>query len=219
MDVAAQMAKSSKRDITQDDMQEIISICASGELEVDYFKEKLVAFSGVINGMRGVSALDYIKAIQYCSFIATGDTQYDAYCKTHPDRVAAKACDGTVRASANLYHKTDLVQKIIGMTEIPLHMIFMSVKYRAVEKLVHLMDSSASDRIQMESADKLLTHLRTPETSKIQIDIGVKSNETMDSLDKTLMALAQKHVDMISSGVHTAKDIVDAEILDGNSDS
>lgn len=215
-EIAAQIAKQSKRTVTDHEAMTIVAICQDESIEADYFKEKLVSFSGIINGMRGVSVIDYIKAVQYCTFIATGDTQVDAYRKTHPDRVAAKSCEGTIRASANLYHKTEIVQKIIGMTEIPLHLIFMSTKYKAVQKLAELMTTSNSDRIQMECADKLLTHLKTPETSKIEIDIGFKKNETVDSLEKTLEALAQKHVEMIGSGSYSAQDIVDAELVGGS---
>ena len=211
--IAQAIAKQSKRDIGEKETELIESLLGSDSIEPDYFKEKLVTFSSVINGMRSVTAVDYIKAVQYCSYMSLGDSQYNAYCKTHPDRVAAKSNDGTVRASANLYHKTDLVQKILAMAEIPFHLMFMSKRYAAIEKLSDLMMNSGSDRIQMESADKLLTHLKPPESSKIEIDIGIGRNSAISSLEATLTALAIQQVDMIGSGKMSAKNVVDAELI------
>ena len=205
------MEKQSKRSFGDKEKQ-LIQEIIDGGIEPSYFQDKLISFSSVIKGMRGVSGIDYIKAVQYCSFIAIGDSQRRAYEKTFPDRVAKKQADGSISASSSFYHRTDLVQKILDMSQIPLHMVFMAEKYKAIQKLSELMTGADSERIQMESADKLLTHLKTPENTKLEIDIGFKKNETLDNLDKTLSMLAKKHIEMIGSG-HTAKDIVDAQII------
>lgn len=207
------IAKNSKRNIGEAEIELMNALCDEGSIEPTYLKEKLVTFSGVINGMRSVTAIDYIKAVQYCSHLSMGDSQYNAYCKTYPDRVAAKACDGTVRASSNLYHKTDLVQKILAMAEVPFHLMFMEKRYRAVEKLFDLMNNAGSERIQMESADKLLGHLKAPDSSKIEIDIGIRKDSAISSLEATLTALATQQVSMIESGQYNAKNIVDAELV------
>lgn len=212
-DLAKIIAKNSRRTIGEEEIKLIDELCGEGSVEPSYFKEKLVTFSSVINGMRSVTAIDYIKAVQYCSHLATGDSQYNAYSKTFPERVAAKASDGTVRASSNLYHKTDLVQKILAMAEVPFHLLFMGKRYAAIEKLFELMNNAGSERIQMESADKLLTHLKAPETSKIEIDIGIKKDSAIVSLEATLSQLASQQVAMIGSGQITAKHVVDAELI------
>lgn len=193
--------------------KELIQSIIDGGIEPSYFLDKLVTFSSVMKGRKGTSTKDFIRAVQYCSYIAIGDSQISAYKKTFPDRVAKKGSEGTVSASASFYHRTDLVQSIIKMAQVPMHLIFMAEKYKAIQKLTNLMENADSERIQMESADKLLVHLKTPENSKIEIDIGFKKNETLDNLDATLTALARKHIEMIGNG-HTAKDIVDAQLIE-----
>ena len=216
VDMINELRRSTRKEFGEEELKVINEITENG-LDPSYFKDKLVTFSSILKGATRVSAIDYIKAVQYCSYIAVGDSQANAYRKTFPDRVAKKASPNTVISSASFYHRGSMVQQILSSAQIPLHLIFMAEKYKAIEKLADLMVNADTARIQMESADKLLTHLKSPENTKLEIDIGFKKNETLDNLEKTLAQLATKQVEMIGKG-YSAQDVVDAKIITNDED-
>lgn len=211
-DLISQLETNSKKKFGETDIELIKQIAESGEIDMNYYSEKLISFSSVVKGMRNVTSKDYIKAIQYCSYIVSNDTQVSAYRKTFPDRVANKKADGTIRASANQYHNSELVTRILSLAQVPAHLMFMSERVEAIGKLTDLMRNADSQRVQMESADKLLSHIKPPEESKLTLDVNVR-NEAVQSLDAKLTQLAQHHVSMASNGEITAHDIVDAEFV------
>jgi len=208
-----QLKVNTKKEFTIEEGGLIEKIINEEEFDSTDFKESLITFSDVLKSNKRTNAIDYIKAVQFCSHMSIGSSQYDAYVKTFPDRVAAKSGEGTVRASASIYHKTQLVQGILSMAQVPAHLIFMSERHKAIEKLVSLMNNEdATHRIQMESADKILSHIKPPEESKITLDVNV-NNDALDSLEKAIETLATNQVKSISDGKNTAQDVVDAELV------
>jgi len=210
-----QLKINTKKDFTVEASELIEKVILDEDFDSDQFKESLITFSDVLRSNKSTCAIDYIKAVQFCSHMSTGATQVGAYRKTFPDRVARKRCVGTVNASASIYHKTQLVQGILNLAQIPVHLIFMAERHKAIHKLVSLMENvDATHRIQMESADKILNHIKPPEDSKLTLDINVK-NDAIENLELTINRLAEQQVDMIKKGMHTAHDIVEAEIETG----
>lgn len=213
IDLAKQLKTNTKKDFSDADMELIEKVICDDDFDSDEFKESLITFSDVLRSNKRVGASEYIKAVQFCSHMSTGSSQLAAYSKTFPDRVAKKKAHGTVVASASLYHKTDLVQGILRMAQIPAHLIFMAERHKAISTLAELMSNpDSTDRIKMESADKILNHIKPPEESKLTVDLNVK-NDTIENLEATLERLAQIQIDMVGSGMHTAKDVVDADII------
>lgn len=214
VDLYRQVEKNTKKTVGKEEVALIEKICAMEDFDPDYFKEKLITFSSVAAGMKNTSTIDYIKAIQYCSYIGVGDSQVGAYTKTFPERVASKATDGTIRASAFMYHNGKMVQDIIEVSMVPMHLMFMSQRFAAVEKLAHLMVHSKNERIQMESADKILVHTKAPEKATFELELGSKANDQLSQLNDTMNKLAQQQVDMIEKGQQSAKDVVEAKIVE-----
>lgn len=211
-DLKVELRRGSKKDFTDEHLKFVDQLCTEEGFDHELFKSQMVSFTDALKGNKRAKPIDYIKAIQYCTYISMNNSQVNAYKKTFPDRVASKKTEGTVRASASIYHRTDLVQSIIKTSQVPMHLMFMSERYRAVEKLVNLMnDPDASHRIQMESADKLLSHIKPPEESKLTLDVNV-NNEAIQSLDAKLEALAGAYLDRVEKGKITAQDIVDADL-------
>lgn len=213
-----QLTNSTKKKFSDAEGELIEKIIETQEFDSDEFKENLITFSDVLRSNKRVLGTDYIKAVQFCSHMASGASQYSAYCKTFPDRVAKKKSDGTVRASASIYHKTELVQKILRMAQVPMHLMFMSERFKAVQVLVGLMsDADSTDRIKMESADKLLHHVKAPEESKLTVDLNVKS-DALSNLENAIEQLAMAQIKQVEDGMSTAHDIVDAEITGERND-
>ena len=208
-----QLKTNTKKEFGNDAMELVDAICKDGEFDGDIFKNQMIAFGDALKGNTRATPTDYVKAIQYCSYLALDKGRVTAYKKTFPDRVAKKKTDAAVRSSASIYHRTDLVQAIVKASQVPMHLMFITERYNAINKLVSLMnDPDASHRIQMESADKLLGHIKPPEDSKLTVDLNI-NNDAIQSLDQKLEMLAENYMNRASQGKITAQDIVDAEFV------
>ena len=176
------------------------------------FSEALLTFSNVLKSGKYKSEA-YVKAVQYCQYRSINMSMVKSYRLTYPLRCfrdgKAKPT-GTVDALASLYDKTKLVQSILAQMQIPLHIMMMGERVRAANVLAHLMIHGETDRIQMESADKLLNHIVPPETQKIELDIGIKTDDTIKELNTTLTKIADLAQDRIKAGLITPVEVIES---------
>ncbi len=176
------------------------------------FAEQLVTFSSVLRQGR-YKAEGYIKAVQYASYRQMNLSMVASFKRTFPERCfrdGKKKPQGTVDALASLYDKTAIVQGIMTQIQIPLHIMMMSERVKAANILAHLMVNAETERIQMESADKLLNHISIPETMKVEMDIGVKTDDTIKELNETLTRISEIASNKIQSGTVTPVEIIES---------
>jgi hypothetical protein len=181
-------------------------------LDKEQFLERIVTYSNVLSSGK-YKAKDYIKAVNFCSLMAIGESQVSAYRKTFPDRVANKNTESTIQSSASIYAQGDLVQKIMAQSMIPIHFMFQSERVKALQVLAELSVSADSERIQMESADKLLgrLHETMPKEAKIELDVN-HSHTGLDELSNALTELAVKQKELHSDGHMNLKQIAESKI-------
>jgi len=128
----------------------------------------------------------YLKAVKFASYINIGKKTYEAFALTHPDKYKEykqQAEDegwdlSMLRNKLSLkganFKKTQLVTKLLARSIVPLGIAFSHYKAEAVGVLADLMINADSQRVQMESADKLLTHLNVDKS-----EFAIKSEEVM----------------------------------------
>lgn len=164
---------------------------------------------------------DYLNAVSYVSYKLMGLSNQEAYFKTFPNRHAALVAEGkdtkTISSYVSMYTKGKLVNLILEQSLIPVHVLNQDYKQKAINKLAQLMEEGETDRIQMESADKLLTHLATPKDNNYQISVEHTDNSGMTELKNALASLAQQQLSSIRSGESTksiaSQRIIEAEIV------
>lgn len=76
------------------------------------------------------------------------------------------------------------------------------------------MMTASSEKVQMEAANSLLTHLKPSETKKGKLEIGLGESRGMDELRTTMAGLAPRQLELISVGVQT-KTIAHQELGQG----
>lgn len=195
----------------EDATKQAISLIKETHEAPEEFMERLVTFGNVLKAGR-YKATDYVKAVQYTTYRSMDMTMKDAFMQTYPERCyrgGERKPEGTIDALASLYDKTKLVQSILAQMQIPLHIMMMNERVRAANVLAHLMVNSDSEKIQMESADKFLNHVAVPETMKIEMDIGIKTDDTIAELNETLNKLADMAQNKISQGAITPTELVE----------
>ena len=179
------------------------------------FVKSILSYSGVLMTGR-YKTTDYIKAVEYCTYISSGSSIIDAYRKTFPDRALRRLEDGraeiTSNSAATIFHKNALVQKILTQATIPMRLFFLKDKYDAINVLATEMHTAQYSKDRISAADKLLVHLADPMEAKIELDIGVKKDNVIDDYEKAMKMMVEKQREMIEQGADV-KSIANAKIV------
>ena len=187
------------------------------------FRDNLVGFVGILkDGKYSLEA--YVNAVKYCSFKLLGDTNIGAYTKTFPDRYQRMLTEGAeerhIHSVCSAYNRTILVNKIIEQSLVPSHILNAEYYQRALNKQVNLMDNpDVSFKVQTDAANSLLTHLKPPEISKIELDVNVREDKSILELQDTIRALALKQKQLIEGGTMTVTQVAHSKLLISSQDN
>ena len=160
---------------------------------------------------------DYFAAVKFVSYKAMKHNNKTAYIATFPERYEKLVLDNRtekeISAYVSAYANNKLVALVSAQALIPVHIANNWAFQEAVNKQVSIMrNEDASLRVQSDAADSLMKHLKPPEESKIEIEIGVKQTSVLDQLREATAQMVQAQVKDIESGNRTAKDIAGSGI-------
>lgn len=164
----------------------------------------------------------YFDAVQFVTYLSMGDKNIQAWVKVFPKRyarlVANNNSEKDISAHVSMYFKTHLVQKIIAQTLIPACIMNAHHFQGAINTQVRLMNNAKSEKVQSDAANSLLTHLKPPETKKIELSVTNKDDSITKGLKELTVQLAAQHKQMLDNKVITAKDVAHQKlIIDGES--
>lgn len=183
------------------------------------YRDNLLSFTSVMQDGK-YKITDYLNAVRYVSFKLMGATNVEAYTKTFPERfqrlVNEGADDKTISSYVTAYNKTQLVNKIMEQTLVPVHVLNQDLYQKAINHSAYLMIHSKSEKVQADCARTLMEQLKAPETTKIELEVGVKNNEAIDELRAITAELAARQRTEIQAGNVSAKDVANAPLLIDN---
>ena len=215
----ALLPKQFKGTVTQEVMDEINN-ALSDPIANEAFKENLLSYTGVMRDGK-FKIGDYLKAVKYVSFKLLGSSNIDAYLKTFPDRHQEFIKNNTsakdMSSYVAMYNKNKLVNLIFEQTIIPFHVLNSDLYQKALNVQVELMTSpDVSPKVRSDAANSVLTHLKPPETTKIELDIGVKSDSMIEQLRTTMAEFSAQQLKAITLGTQSVTDIAHSKlVLDG----
>ena len=180
------------------------------------FRENILGYADAMS-TGNYNIPDYISAVKYVSYKLRGDTNEAAYTKTFPDRVAQYHRNGVDSISPWVasYIRSKLVIEMMGRSMVPTHILNADIHQKAINRLAYLMVNSTSEKVQSDSATSLLTHLKPPETAKIEIDMNITKVDGIDDLRAATMELVKNQRLAIQAGKNTAIEIAHSKIIDG----
>ena len=160
---------------------------------------------------------DYINAIKYCSHKIMGASNIDAYVKTFPDKYQAMLSAGKnakdISSFVTSYNKNKLVNLILEQSMIPSWVLNQDMYQKALNHQLYLMLNAKSEKVQSDAANSILVHLKPPEVTKVELDIGLKKDSAMEDLKSTLAELALTQKQFISAGVTQVKDLAQQKLV------
>ena len=204
-----------RRGISQTTVDRIHTLINNPDMYEEY-RDNLLSYASVMKDGR-FKMEDYVNAVKYVSHKLRGDSNIDAYVKTFPAKYQSYMVRGMsskdISAYVAAYNKNKLVNLIYEQTAIPVWVLNQDLKQKAINQLATLMMTAKSEKVQADSANALLTHLKTPETTKVQLDIGVQQDDSINSLRNAVQELAAQQRDAIRAGAITAQDAAHSKLI------
>lgn len=215
--------------------QELVDVLNEVKDEAEFQGEPLLNTAVVYEKLminNKASVREFIDAIRFCAYLVTMDDNYtEAYKKTFyyrdfvKERISADTKSikyAELTSAASRYRRNNkLVADLLVYSQAPLEIMFLGWRYKAVGVLADTMMNAKLDRDKINAAKELLVATKGPETKRIELDIGVKENSAIASLNEQLSVMAGKQVMLLESGARELsdfgslkpkqEDVVDAE--------
>jgi len=177
---------------------------------LDFLKENILGYTQVMREGK-FKIIQYLNAVHYVSHKLMGSTNIDAYIKTFPDKYKRFLREGVaskdIASYATAYNKTKLVNLIFEQTLVPTHVLNAPMFQQALNTQAELMLHANSEKVRSDAANSILTHLKRPEVVKMELDIGMKKDSTLDHLRKSTLELVEQQKAALAKGTHNVKEI------------
>lgn len=199
-----------KGHITQDMVNQLNALSKDPE-EARYIRENFVSFSKVLQEGR-FKLGDYVRAVMYVTHKVMGRSNLEAYKSTFPDRYAALVADGRspkdIASYVAAYNKGKLVTLVMEQAIVPTWILNQDMFQEALNTQYAIMsDTTVSDKVRVEAANSLLTHLKKPEVHKAELKVDVAMSDGMEALQQQISKMASMQKDLIEGKAATAQDV------------
>ncbi len=204
-----------KKNINTEVIDQINELLADPDMYEQY-RDNLMSYTNVM--MEGKFKLSsYISAVKYVSHKLMNCTNLLAYTKTFPDKYADFLARGVsssdISSYVHAYNSSKLVNLIYVQTLTPIAVLNNHMVQQALNVQADLMVNAKSEKVRSDAANSILTHLKLPETQKIERDIGVKGDSSIDALRASTMELVAMQRQMIQSGSMSAGDMAGSKLI------
>ena len=196
----------------------------------DEFMNTIITYKDVMEKQKA-SLKDYLAAIRFCAYLESEDYNLtEAYKKSHchTEFVRERLDSPTNSAeykqltnAASRYRKRPLIVQILTQSQLGLHLMFQGEQYRAINVLSDIMVNGRSEMARVAAAKELLANTKAPETHKLELDIGIRNESAMESLNAQLAQFALQSMEQLKSGrvdlstlgaMTVAEEVIDAEV-------
>ena len=203
-----------KKSVNQELIDQVNTTLADPEMFESY-RDNLLSYTKVMaDGRFKIS--NYIEAIKYVSHKLMGATNIEAYIKTFPDKYNRFLAQGVtpkdIASYVTAYNKSKLVNLIFEQTLIPSYVLNQDLYQKALNVQADLMITSKSDKVRCDAANSLLTHLKMPETQKVELEIGVREDSSIAALRETTLALSRQQRLMVEAGMMNAQQVAHSKL-------
>ena len=204
-----------KKSVNQELIDQINTTLSDPDM-YEAYRDNLLSYTRVMSDGR-FKVTDYISAVKYVSHKLMGCTNIDAYSKTFPDKIARFTAQGVapkdIASYVTAYNKSKLVNLIMEQTLIPSYVLKQDLYQKALNVQAELMVSAKSEKVRSDAANSLLTHLKMPETQKVELEIGVKEDSAIATLRATTMELARQQRMMLEAGAMNAQEVAHSRLV------
>lgn len=221
----AALPPSVRKNVTQSTVDKVKDLLSDPDMASEY-RENLVSYTQVMKEGR-FKIDDYVSAVKYVTHKLMGRSNQDSYRLTFPQRyqsfMARNFSAKEISVYVAAYNKNKLVNMILEQTIIPSWVLNQDLYQKALNVQAELMVTANSEKVRTDAANSVLTHLKRPETTKLELNMNVKEDSALMALRESTMALVAQQKQMLHAGVFNAKElaesglVIEGEVDDENS--
>ena len=199
-----------KINITEEDYKLIKASAEDYEFDGYTLVDSLLDNKDIIIKFR-INFTQYLQAIKFCAYLVGGkEPAYSAYAKAFADRefVQERINDSIgsegykqLASAASRYANYPYVKEIIRLEANSIYLSYRKEFGDAVDVLATEMKTAAYSKDRIAAADKLLTHIKPPETLKIEANINHNSIGLHEQIQNQLEALMVNQQRMLDNGI------------------
>jgi hypothetical protein len=183
----------------------------------EIYRDNLLSYTSVLaDGKFKVG--QYLDAVRYVGFKVMGDSNIVAFTRAFPVRfqnyVNNNTSEKDIASYVSSYNKNKLVNLVLEQTIVPSHILNADMYQSALNIQLSLAKTATSEKVRSDAANSILTHLKMPETKKIELDIGIKEDKTIQDLRGAVNLLVAQQKQDIIAGRSNAKDVAHSVIID-----
>lgn len=214
--IHAALPKGVSLNITDDLVSHINGLLTDEKLAQN-FRDNLMSYTTVLKEGK-FKAESYVAAVEYVCRKLMGESNESAYAKVFPDRynklILAKKSSKDISAYVSAYHKSKLVGLVMAQTMTPVWVHNQWAVQEAINTQVMIMrDEKAGHMAKVQAANSILTHLKQPETAKVELDIAVQESSVLEDLKATMQDFAAHQRKLIEKGDAKVIDIASSDIV------
>ena len=174
------------------------------EEEWESYRENLLSYTHVLQ--KGKFKMEqYLNAVRYVGFKVMGHTNKDAYIKTFPKKYNGFIQSGVtakdISSYTTAYNKSKLVNLIFEQTLVPVHILNAPVLQEAINVQISIMkDEEVSPKVRSDAANSLMTHLKGPETKRVELDIAVDAGDTINVYKQAMGQFVEAQMALAAEG-------------------
>jgi hypothetical protein len=186
----------------------------------EHYRNNLLSFTRVLVGNK-FSVGQYIDAVRFVGYRLMNKSMTESYKLTFPERYkkhvqTTAGTKGDVTSYATAYGRTKLVVMLLEQAMIPSYILNQDIYQEAINCQVSIIrDPYSSSRSKIDAANSLLTHLKMPETQKVELDIGVKDTGAIKELREATLELIEQQKKMVNVGGMNAKELAESRVIVG----
>jgi hypothetical protein len=182
------------------------------------YRDNLLSYTRVMQeGKFKVS--NYIDAVKYVSHKLMGKTNIDAFSTTFPEKIDRWNKQGVlpkdIASYVTAYNKSKLVNLLMEQTLVPSWVLNQDLFQRALNVQAELMVSAHSEKVRSDAANSLLTHLKRPETQKMELQVNTQEDGSIQALRESTQQLVKMQREMIQQGGMNAQEVAHSRIIEG----
>lgn len=197
-----------RKSVNQELIDHVNTLISDPEM-MEHYRNNLVSYTSVMKDGK-FKIEQYLDAVRYVSFKLMGMTNIEAYSRAFPQKIANFQNQGVaakdIASYVTAYNKGKLVNLIYSQTLVPVHVLNMDMYQKALNAQFELGMSADSEKVRSDALNSVLTQLKPPETKKVELDIGVKEDGSLNALRQTMMELAAQQRAMMEAKVITTQD-------------
>lgn len=207
-----------KKSVNKDLIDKINTVLGDPDM-YEVYRENLLSYTQVMKDGR-FKMTNYIDAVKYTSQKLMGKSNIAAFTATFPAKIQDWNVRGVmskdIASYVTAYNKSKLVTIIMEQSLVPSWILNQDKYQSAINVQAELMSSANSEKVRSDAANSLLTHLKMPESQKVELEVSTSEDSSIAALREATMALVSQQRQQMQSGMVGAQDVAHSKITIDN---